>query len=114
MCNLRTPQIFEISDQNELKWYCKYTFTEISSILFLEIGDLNCEHLAIARYIALLIQYCPVPIRDNKIQDCFLQKEARVCVSNAFVIENSQLNGGFFVAEDEQMTEEADMLMWIL
>ena len=28
-------------------------------------------------------------------QDCFLQKEARVCVSNAFVIEDSQLHGVF-------------------
>ena len=27
--------------------------------------------------------------RDNNKQDCFLQKEARVCVSNAFVLEDS-------------------------
>ena len=50
-------------------------------------------------------------------QDCFIQKEARVCISNAFVIEDSKfklfvLFGGFCV-EDEQVTEEADVLMWI-
>ena len=26
---------------------------------------------------------------DEYLQDCFLQKEARVCVSNAFVLEDS-------------------------
>ena len=47
-------------------------------------------------------------------QDCFLQNEARVCVSNAFVIEDSKFKWCFFVVvEDEQVTEEADMLMWI-
>ena len=28
-------------------------------------------------------------LREQYIQDCFLQKEARVCVSNAFVLEDS-------------------------
>ena len=28
-------------------------------------------------------------ISEYKKQDCFLQKEARVCVSNAFVLEES-------------------------
>ena len=46
-------------------------------------------------------------------QDCFLQKEARVCVSNAFVIEDSKFKWCFFVVEAEQVAEEADMLMWI-
>ena len=42
------------------------------------------------------------------------KKEARVCVSNAFVIEDSKFKWwGFFAVEDEQVTEEADMLMWI-
>ena len=47
-------------------------------------------------------------------QDCFLQKEARVCVSNAFVIEDSKFKWCFVVVvvvEDKQVTEEADMLM---
>ena len=44
-------------------------------------------------------------------QDCFLQKEARVCVSNAFVIEDSKFKWCFFVVEAEQVAEEADMLM---
>ena len=47
------------------------------------------------------------------IQDCFLQKEARVCVSNAFVIEDNKFKWCFFVVEAEQVAEEADMLMWI-
>ena len=35
-----------------------------------------------------------------------------VCVSNAFVIEDSKFKlWGFFVVENEQVTEEADMLM---
>ena len=51
--------------------------------------------------------------RTKYKQDCFLQKEARVCVSNAFVIEDSQFKWCFFVVEYEQVTEEADMLMWI-
>ena len=46
-------------------------------------------------------------------QDCFLQKEARVCVNNAFVIKDSKFKWCFFVVEDEQMAEEADVLMWI-
>ena len=46
------------------------------------------------------------------LQDCFLQTEARVCVSNAFVIEDSNFKW-CFVARDEQVTEEADVLMWI-
>ena len=47
---------------------------------------------------------------NNTKQDCFLQKEARVC--NAFVTEDSQSKCCFFVVvEDEQITEEADMLM---
>ena len=45
-------------------------------------------------------------------QDCFLQKEASVCVSNAFVIEDSNFKW-CFVVEDEQVAEEADVLMWI-
>ena len=49
-------------------------------------------------------------------QDCFLQKEARVCDSNAFVIEDSKFKWCFVVVvvvvvEDEQVTEEAYMLM---
>ena len=52
-------------------------------------------------------------IKTNVKQDCFLQKEARVCVSNAFVIEDSKFKWCFVVVEDEQVTEEADMLMWI-
>ena len=46
-------------------------------------------------------------------QDRFLQKEARVCVSNASVIEDSKFKWCFFVVEDEQVAEEADVLMWI-
>ena len=47
-------------------------------------------------------------------QNCFLQKEARVCVSNAFVIEDSKFKlCFFFVVEDEQVREEADVIMWI-
>ena len=34
-----------------------------------------------------------------------------MCVSNAFVIEDSKFKCFFFVVEDEQVTEEADMLM---
>ena len=34
-----------------------------------------------------------------------------MCVSNAFVIEDSKFKWCFFVVEDEQVTEEADMLM---
>ena len=51
--------------------------------------------------------------RYSVTQDCFLQKEARVCVSNAFVLEDSMFKSVFFVVEYEQVTEEADMLMWI-
>ena len=52
--------------------------------------------------------------KDEIEQDCFLQKEARVCVSNAFVIEDSKLKWCFVVVvEGEQVTEEADVLMWI-
>ena len=43
-------------------------------------------------------------------QYCFLQKEARVCVSNDFVIEDSNFKW-CFVAGDGQVTEEADVLM---
>ena len=46
-------------------------------------------------------------------QDCFLQKEARVCVSDAIVVEDSKFKLCFFVVEDEQVIEEADVLMWI-
>ena len=46
-------------------------------------------------------------------QDCFLQKEAKLCVSNAFVIEDSKFKWCFFVVEHGQVTEEADMLIWI-
>ena len=49
----------------------------------------------------------------KKKQDCFLQKEARVCVSIAFVIEDSRFKWCFFVVEAEQVAEETDMLMWI-
>ena len=34
-----------------------------------------------------------------------------MCVSNAFVLEDSMFKYCFFVVEDEQVTEEADMLM---
>ena len=47
------------------------------------------------------------------VQDCFLQKEARVCVSDAIVIEDGKFKWCFFVVEDEQVIEEADVLMWI-
>ena len=53
-----------------------------------------------------------VTAMTKTIQDCFLQKDARVCVSNAFVIENSKFKWCLFV-EDEQVTEEADVLMLI-
>ena len=46
-------------------------------------------------------------------QDRFLQKKARVCVSNAFVIADSKFKWCFFVVEDEQVAEEADVLIWI-
>ena len=53
-----------------------------------------------------------IHVMSIMIQDCFLQKEARVCVSNAFVLEDSMFKSCFFVVvEDEQVTEEADMLM---
>ena len=50
-----------------------------------------------------------------KSQNCFLQKEAGVCVSNAFVKKDSKFKWFFFVVvvEDEQVTEEADVQMWI-
>ena len=38
--------------------------------------------------------------------------EARVSVSDAFVIEDSKFKWCFFV-ENEQVTEEIDVLMWI-
>ena len=44
-------------------------------------------------------------------QDCFLKNEASVCVSNFFVIEDSKFKLCFFVVKDEQVTEEADMLI---
>ena len=50
----------------------------------------------------------------NIKQDCFLQKEARVCVSDAIIIDDSKFKYFFFVVEDEQVKEEADVLMWIL
>ena len=50
-------------------------------------------------------------------QECFLQKEARECVMDAFVIEDSKFKWCFvfvfFFVEDVQVTEEADMLMWV-
>ena len=51
--------------------------------------------------------------KSNCKQDCLLKQEARACVSNAFVIEDSTFKWCFSVVEDEQVTEEADMLMWI-
>ena len=49
-------------------------------------------------------------------QDCFLQNEAKVCVSKACVIEDSKFKLCLFVfvLEDEQMTKEAHVPMWIL
>ena len=55
----------------------------------------------------------PVEFQYNLEQDCFLQKKARVCVSDAIVIEDSMFKWCFFVMEDEQVIEEADVLMWI-
>ena len=59
-----------------------------------------------------------MPIADLILQirqDCFLQKEARVCISDPIVIEDSKFKLcvflGFFV-EDEQVIE-ADVLTWI-
>ena len=52
-------------------------------------------------------------LKIREQQDCIIQKEARVCVSNAFVIEDRTFNGVFFV-EDEQVTEEADVIMWMV
>ena len=53
--------------------------------------------------------------KKDKEQDCFLQKEARVCVSNVFITEDSKFKCLFFIAvivvEDEHMIEEADMVM---
>ena len=64
--------------------------------------------------VALKPAYMSDPPKTCQLkQDCFLQKEARVCVSTAFVIEESKFKLCFFVVEDEQVTEEADMLMWI-
>ena len=37
--------------------------------------------------------------------------EARVCISNAFVIEDSKFKLCVFVVEDEQVAEEANVLM---
>ena len=55
---------------------------------------------------------CNWPIKLS--QDCFLQKEARVCFSDAIVIEDSKFKLCFcFVVEDEKVIEEADVLMWI-
>ena len=51
--------------------------------------------------------------RPQDKQDCFPQKEARVCVSNAVVVEDSKFKLCIFVVEDEQVTAEADALMWI-
>ena len=44
---------------------------------------------------------------DISRQDCILQKEARVCIISAFVIEDSMFKSCFFVVQDEQVTEEA-------
>ena len=52
--------------------------------------------------------WCAIKIAHQ--QDCFPQNEARVCVSNAFVIEDSKFKW-CFVVEDEQVAEEADILM---
>ena len=50
-------------------------------------------------------------VTTTQEQDCFIQKEARVCVSNGLVIEDTKFKWYFFVVEDEQVTEEADVLM---
>ena len=57
--------------------------------------------------------HCVSPQFDNKIASSKKKAEARVCVSNAFVTEDNTFKLCFFVVEDEQVTEEADMLMWI-
>ena len=57
------------------------------------------------------LKVAPLYSLINEKQDCFLQKVARVCASNAFVIEDSKFKWCFFVVEDEQVTEEADMLI---
>ena len=41
------------------------------------------------------------------------EKESRVCVGNALIIGESKFQWCFFVVEDEQVTEKADVLMWI-
>ena len=58
-----------------------------------------------------------MPKCDMK-QDCFPQREAKVCISNAFVIEVSKFKFVVVVVvvvvvEGEQVTEEADVLMWM-
>ena len=43
-------------------------------------------------------------------KDCFLQKEARVCVSDAIVLEDSKFKWCFFfVVEDEQVIDEVNV-----
>ena len=69
---------------------------------------MSSSQLPFTDLVSVLLQSWP---QDK--QDCFLQKEGRVCVSNDFVIGESKFKLCIFVVDDEQVTAEADGLMWI-
>ena len=65
--------------------YITYDLSLFIHEKWLEDKDMQSSNSVISEH------YNKWPLANNNkaVQDCFLQKEARVCISNAFVLEDS-------------------------